>query len=312
MAYADRNIVIHPESFTAWDGLMASWLLSLEAEGKSPRTRESYHYGPLRFADWLAELGRVDDVEQVTADDIRGHVAHVTQTISASTARTRFLGLRSFFGWCHQEQEIDADPTATVKQPNVKAGTVEVLRPEQMKALLDSCNTRSFVDLRDVAMMSFLADNGCRLSGLTSMTVEGTNIGERWAHIHTKASKELDVPFGAYTARALDRYLRARRKQAYAASEWFWLGSTGKGRLTSNGAYQIIRKRGERLGIKLHPHMFRHTFADAWLRSGGGEGDLMEIAGWESRQMLTRYARATRQERARLAHRDLSPMDRLK
>jgi integrase/recombinase XerD len=52
----------------------------------------------------------------------------------------------------------------------------------------------------------------------------------------------------------------------------------------------------------LHPHQFRHTFAHLWLDQGGAEGDLMELAGWTSRQMLSRYGASARSARARRSY----------
>ena len=52
----------------------------------------------------------------------------------------------------------------------------------------------------------------------------------------------------------------------------------------------LIRRAGQAGYADVTPHQFRHTFVDAWLKSGGSEGDLMRLNGWKSRQMVDRYA----------------------
>ena len=65
------------------------------------------------------------------------------------------------------------------------------------------------------------------------------------------------------------------------------------------GAYDTLLDRAKLAGIPdFHPHVLRHTAAQRWLSAGGSEGGLMAVTGWNRREMLDRYARATASERA--------------
>jgi hypothetical protein len=71
-----------------------------------------------------------------------------------------------------------------------------------------------------------------------------------------------------------------------------------RGPLTANGIYQMVRRRREQAGVDVWPHRFRHHFSHTRLDRGGAEGDLMELNGWSSPQMLRRYGASARARRS--------------
>ena len=72
--------------------------------------------------------------------------------------------------------------------------------------------------------------------------------------------------------------------------------------MTASGIYQVIARRGRQCGIEAFPHRFRHHFSHTWLDRDGAEGDLIELNGWTSPQMLRRYGASARAARVRRSY----------
>ncbi len=124
----------------------------------------------------------------------------------------------------------------------------------------------------------FLLDTGARRGELADLQLGDLDLDLDVALVLGKGRRERALPYGRKTAVALDRYLRVRARHKDAYLPWLWLGK--RCRLTAWGVQQLVRRRGEQASLpRLHLHQLRHTFAHAWLAQGGGETDLMRLAG---------------------------------
>jgi site-specific recombinase XerD len=295
----------------------ASFARHLRAANLSPKTQRTYLDALAQFARFLADAGMPTDVRAIRREHVEAFIADQLARFKPATAANRYASLRPFFAWLIDEGELRESPMARMRKPRLPEHAPPVLSDDELRAILAACDGTGFAERRDQAIVRTFLATGARLSELANLrwtpdTPETHDIDLDLGIIRVmgKGRRERISHLGAKAVKALDRYLRLRARHRRAADPWLWLGE--KGRLRESGISQALRRRGAQAGVpRLHPHLFRHTYAHEALASGMQEGEVMALAGWRSREMLSRYARSAERERALAAARRVNLGDRL-
>jgi integrase len=178
----------------------------------------------------------------------------------------------------------------------VRDKLIPVFCSGELSKLEKACQGRTFAQRRDYAIMAVFTATGIRLSELAGIRYDpgdplctDVDLWNREITVRGKGSQARIVKIGHEAARSIDRYLRVRARHAQAYRVQLWLGVNNRGPLTANGIYQMVARRGRQCGVPVYPHRFRRHFSHTWLDRGGVEGDLTELNGRTSPQMLRRY-----------------------
>jgi integrase/recombinase XerD len=304
------------------------------AEALSPNTLDMYERDLRR---WLAYCGD-RDLAGLSGEDVRAFMAWLRtdykphrfssndKPLSPKTLRNFWITLCSFFRWAQTDLGLP-NLMKGIPAPRFQRAPVEVFTKSDIERLIKLAEfmqeaktdeRRTFVmrrptAKRDRAIILVLLDTGLRANELCSLNVEDVDMKTGRVQVKhgadggAKGGKGRTTYLGKVARRALWLYLTSREDGDDRSTPLFM--DKFERPMSKSALLQMIKGLGEKAHIKkCHPHVFRHTFAITYLRSGGDVFTLQALLGHGSLDMVKHYARIAEID-VEQVHRRASPAD---
>ena len=156
--------------------LVTSSLGHLRAENKAQQTIMAYAAeGRARF---LAANGMPTQAAAIRREHVEAFLEDQLARRAPATARNRYRGFQQFFSWLVDEGEIPHSPMDRMKPPILPEKPGPVVKPEDLKRLLDTCDGWTLEGRRDEAIIPVLIDSGARLSELADLRIDSEDGGD--------------------------------------------------------------------------------------------------------------------------------------
>ena len=177
-------------------------------------------------------------------------------------------------------RRITVNPALEVRAPKAARRLPQTLDADQMARLLQMPEKGDQLMARDRALMELLYSSGLRLAELIGLDVSSLDLKDGVVRVLGKGRKARIVPVGRIAARALRSWLQERPALARSDEGALFVGRNGR-RLGPRAvqARVALWARRQGLGVHVHPHLFRHSFASHLLESGGELRGVQELLG---------------------------------
>ncbi len=226
-------------------------------------------------AQQKVETWRALDSQHVRLFAARQHA----RGLSPRSIQRQLSAIRSFLRYLIREGDVGSNAGVGVQAPKAAKRLPHTLDADQMSRLLEG-DGEDGLEVRDKAMLELLYSSGLRLQELVSLDLLAIDMADRTVRVQGKGSKQRVVPVGRKAREALRQWLQVRHGIAPKDETAVFVGRNGQRlgpRAVQRRVERWARRRG--LGVKVHPHLFRHSFASHLLESSGDLRGVQELLG---------------------------------
>ena len=249
-------------------------------EGCSERTLNYYETTIKTMVDKLSKK-----VNSIETEDLRNYLSEYQSKNNCSKVTIDNVRriLSSFFAWLEDEDYIMKSPVRRIHKVKATQTVKETYTDEELEEMRDAC-----IEIRDLAMVDFLASTGVRVGELVNLDRVDIDMQERSCVVLGKGGKEREVYFDARTKIHLQNYLNSRIDNNPAL---FVSLLRPYDRLKISGVEIRLRELGKRINIKkIHPHKFRRTMATKAIDKGMPIEQVQVLLGHRKIDTTLQYA----------------------
>ncbi len=232
------------------------------------------------------------DVDQLLlsaeTDSIRAYLAHLNEKeYSKATIARKLATLRSFYKFLVKRNYITSSPVVSIRTPKQEKKLPRFLEYEEVKRLLDTPPSNTWLGARDRAILETLYSTGIRVSELVALNMDDIDFLGEVVHIRGKGKKERIAPIGSSALQVIQHYMEYRNKRAQNNgnfdSKVLFVNKHGR-RLSTRSVRRKMDKYLKMAGLDpaISPHTLRHSFATHMLNSGADLRSVQELLGHQS------------------------------
>jgi len=287
-------------------GLLEGFLTYLSVErGRAANTVLSYERDLKKFSAFLQnEAKGFVSFEKAEIINFIGLLRSEDYT-SASIARM-ISAIRSFCRYLILEKLREEDPSENLQTPAGWERLPKAVSVDDMKRLLNVIRDGELA-LRDLAMLELMYASGLRVSELVNLRVEDVNLEAGFVRVMGKGSRERVVPVSGRTIGRISKYMQQLRPRLLKERESPYLFISLRGTaLTRQRFWQTIKEYGRRAGVKVTPHVIRHSFATHLLEGGADLRSVQKMLGHSDISTTQVYTKVT-SDRLKRIHKKYHP-----
>lgn len=320
---------------TNFEFQLDNFMLYCESKNLSEKTLASYEQTLRLFQFYLTSEHDIDDVQQVKTRHIRQYIKYLKERgkytitsnknteainypdrrndkgkqISDTTIANYVRNIKVFFNFLYMEREIHDNPAAKVENIKPARKQKEQIKPSDLKRFFNAIDVTTFHEYRLYVQARLCYDTGIRANECCSILTNDIDLKFNSILIRNpKNNKERFVYFSRTMSRDLKRWLKYRDR--YSDSDYLFptIRGTKQDIRNFNRSLQTV---GKRVGIDIHAHMLRNSFAKAYIMAGGDWSSLSRILGHSSAEVTQKAYLDFSEEEVRSQHNKFSPLDKI-